>query len=153
MALLVVTATTDLTAPHSPAAVWKCMAPHPLCHLGMHCCCTCRFELLCRIRIARGFGTLLGRRQLVKQRLLAFNVLLQCSPTAGEFFAVSSQSRTSCRQLCVLAAAGWLQCQVGGLPVSSGMALPPSLCVSTAVGHSPVGGGPANHHASPALQR
>lgn len=44
----------------------------------------CRFELLCRIRIARGFGTLAGRRQLVKQRLLAFNVLLQCSPTAGE---------------------------------------------------------------------
>lgn len=44
----------------------------------------CRFELLCRIRIARGFGTVAGRRQLVKQRLLAFNVLLQCSPSAGE---------------------------------------------------------------------
>jgi hypothetical protein len=44
----------------------------------------CRFELLCRIRIARGFGALATRRQLVKQRLLAFNVLLQCSPTAGE---------------------------------------------------------------------
>jgi hypothetical protein len=45
-------------------------------------CCR-RFELLCRIRIARNFGTLPGRRLLVWQRLMAFNVLLQCSPTAG----------------------------------------------------------------------
>eukprot|EP00882_Tetradesmus_deserticola_P006936 GHRQ01007306.1.p1 GENE.GHRQ01007306.1~~GHRQ01007306.1.p1 ORF type:complete len:318 (+),score=120.56 GHRQ01007306.1:133-1086(+) len=51
-----------------------------------------RFELLCRIRIARNFGTLAGRRQLVWQRLMAFNVLLQCSPTAGAqpAWAVSS---------------------------------------------------------------
>ena len=48
------------------------------------CFMRCRFELLCRIRIARGFVTLEGRRQLVKQRLLAFNVLLQCNPTPGE---------------------------------------------------------------------
>jgi hypothetical protein len=50
----------------------------------------CRFELLCRIRIARGFGTLEDRRQLVKQRLLAFNVLLQCSPTPGELAAMTA---------------------------------------------------------------
>lgn len=48
------------------------------------CASVCRFQLLCRIRIARGFATVAGRRQLVKQRLLAFNVLLQCSPSAGE---------------------------------------------------------------------
>lgn len=107
----------------------------------MHCACTCRFELLCRIRIARGFGTLLGRRQLVKQRLLAFNVLLQCSPTAGEFFAVSSQSRLSCYQLCILAAAGCRQHGAGGQPLCSGIALPLFLCVwvSTAVGHAACG--------------
>jgi hypothetical protein len=45
---------------------------------------------LCRIRIARGFGALEGRRQLVKQRLLAFNVLLQCSPTPGELAAMAA---------------------------------------------------------------
>lgn len=68
----------------------------------------CRFELLCRIRIARGFGALTARRQLVKQRLLAFNVLLQCSPTAGEAAGLSMlchlasclQTVTSCLSFC-----------------------------------------------------
>jgi hypothetical protein len=58
-----------------------------------------RFELLCRIRIAHNFGTLAGRRQLVKQRLLAFNVLLQCSPTAGGLTA-----QQLCPQFAVVAA-------------------------------------------------
>jgi E3 ubiquitin-protein ligase HUWE1 len=44
-----------------------------------------RFDLLCSIRIARRFGSLAGRHQLVRQRLLAFNVLLQCSPSLEEY--------------------------------------------------------------------
>ena len=40
-----------------------------------------RFELLTRIRIAKSFDNLEGRRQLVKERLLAFYVLFQSSPS------------------------------------------------------------------------
>jgi hypothetical protein len=51
--------------------------------------CLCRFELLRRIRVARNFSSLTGRRHLVRQRLLAFNALLQCNPTAGEQWQIS----------------------------------------------------------------
>lgn len=57
----------------------------------------CRFGLLTRICIAKSFGSLDGRRHLVKSRLLAFYVLFQSSPsqedlatflnTEGEFVA------------------------------------------------------------------
>ena len=81
---------------------WSC--PATWHSLYLHMCAWCRFELLCRVRIARGFGTLVGRRQLVKQRLLAFNVLLQCSPTAGKMnVAVLPVSLSVGGQECIVA--------------------------------------------------
>jgi hypothetical protein len=47
-------------------------------------CCTCRFGLLWKTRLAKQFATLAGRRELVKERLLAYSLLLMCSPSSGE---------------------------------------------------------------------
>lgn len=43
-----------------------------------------RFRLLSQIRVASGFGTLEGRRTLIKTRLLAFCVLVQSNPLHEE---------------------------------------------------------------------
>lgn len=43
-----------------------------------------RFALLSRIRLARGFATLEGRRTCVLLRLLAMVVLFQSQPSPGE---------------------------------------------------------------------
>jgi len=42
-----------------------------------------RFNLLTRVRAARAFGTLDGRRQITAWRLLALTVLLQSNPDPG----------------------------------------------------------------------
>jgi hypothetical protein len=55
-----------------PPARAACTPSHPL-----------RFQLLAKVRVARHFGSLAGRRHLVAQRLLAFNVLYQSSPAQG----------------------------------------------------------------------
>lgn len=46
-----------------------------------------RFELLTRVRIARHFGQLEGRRRLARVRLLAFYVLFQSSPSHDDMMA------------------------------------------------------------------
>lgn len=46
-----------------------------------------RFSLLTRVRIARHFGSLEGRRQLARVRLLAFYVLFQSSPSHDDMMA------------------------------------------------------------------
>ncbi len=50
----------------------------------------CRFDLLTRVRIAHQFGTLEGRRWLVRCRLQAFHVMFQCNPSPqmlSDFYA------------------------------------------------------------------
>jgi hypothetical protein len=47
-------------------------------HYGVPC--EARFDLLCRARVARAFGTLAGRRRAVRQRLLALCLLLHSAP-------------------------------------------------------------------------
>lgn len=42
-----------------------------------------RFSLLARIRAARGFSTLEGRRQLVRVRLSSLIILMQANPDHG----------------------------------------------------------------------
>jgi hypothetical protein len=42
-----------------------------------------QFELLCRIRAARAYGTLEGRRRVVRQRLQALCLLLHSAPQQG----------------------------------------------------------------------
>lgn len=56
--------------------------PHRRCPLRRLCCD--RFALLSKIRVAKNFTNLQGRRQLVQQRLLAFNLLLLCHTATGE---------------------------------------------------------------------
>jgi len=46
-----------------------------------------RFSLLTRVRVARHFGRLEGRRQLARVRLLAFYVLFQSSPGHDDMMA------------------------------------------------------------------
>lgn len=46
--------------------------------------CFCRFLLLTKIRTAKGFGSLQGRRHLVRTRLLAFYVWFQSQPGHDE---------------------------------------------------------------------
>ncbi|CAD7704534.1 unnamed protein product, partial [Ostreobium quekettii] len=46
-----------------------------------------RFRLLTRIRIAQAFGTLEGRRHLVRVRLMAFCVLFQSNPLHGDMLS------------------------------------------------------------------
>jgi hypothetical protein len=101
-----------------------------------------RFNLLTRVRAARAFGTLDGRRQITALRLLALTVLLQsnpdpgahtpcacpASPLAAPFNVVSSllRARTSGfrRGQCGFHQPRWLGCP---------RQLSPSLCI---VGHS-----------------
>ncbi len=54
----------------------------PRCHHAFWA--ACRFALLCKIRVARLFGSLDGRQNLVSMRLLAFYVLVQSSPSQDE---------------------------------------------------------------------
>jgi hypothetical protein len=42
-----------------------------------------RFELLCRVRVARAFGSLEGRRRAVRHRLQALCLLLHSAPQQG----------------------------------------------------------------------
>ena len=51
----------------------------------------CRFQLLACIHRARSSGTLEGRRQLVRVRLLAFYVLFQSSPSTEDLAAFFNQ--------------------------------------------------------------
>ena len=45
----------------------------------------CRFPLLCKIRQARAFGSLPGRRLLAATRLMSFIVFAQSSPAPGAY--------------------------------------------------------------------
>lgn len=47
-------------------------------------CRIARFQLLTRIRVAKNFGTLEGRRYLTRTRLLAFCVLFASSPSSEQ---------------------------------------------------------------------
>ena len=51
----------------------------------------CRFQLLACIHRARSSGSLEGRRQLVRVRLLAFYVLFQSSPSTEDLAAFFNQ--------------------------------------------------------------
>ena len=46
-------------------------------------CCLYRFSLLSKLRVARGFGSLEGRRLVVQLRLTAFYIFLQANPAPG----------------------------------------------------------------------
>lgn len=51
------------------------------------CKSVCRFKLLSQIRIAKRFGGLAGRRELVANRLMAFVVFMQANPSHEEMAA------------------------------------------------------------------
>ena len=42
-----------------------------------------RFPLLCKVRVAKAFGSLAGRRHFTRLRLMAFYVLFQSNPNPG----------------------------------------------------------------------
>lgn len=68
----------------------------------------CRFELLTRIRVARSFGSLEGRRQMVKIRLLAFHVLFQCSPSQDDMTSFLTRETEFVPELVQLLQAQWM---------------------------------------------
>ncbi|KAK9821448.1 hypothetical protein WJX81_000342 [Elliptochloris bilobata] len=65
-----------------------------------------RFSLLTRVRIARHFGSLDGRRQLARVRLLAFYVLFQSSPNHDDMMAFFVQEAEFVSELVGLLQAG-----------------------------------------------
>lgn len=96
--------------------------------------CMCRFELLARIRVARGFGDLEQRRLLVKARLLAFHALFHSSPTQEDMLAFLARDAEFVPELVHLLQAQWLvpeDIRMKALRVLAGavMRLGSSLCL------------------------
>ena len=71
------------------AQSWPWHSRRLACKAEIHAAgwCVRSFELLTRVRIARHFGQLEGRRRLARVRLLAFYVLFQSSPSHDDMMA------------------------------------------------------------------